>query len=77
MSWDYYRYAVEHPVDRWPSPTSILYGELDDITDRTTLDAFVARFGCDVTVELGGEHYFHTPEQLDVLRTWTLERVIP
>ena len=36
-----------------------------------------ARFGCDVTVEPGGEHYFHTPEQLDALRAWTMARVIP
>lgn len=77
LSWDYFRYAVEYPVDRWPSQTSILYGELDDITDRATLDAFAARFGCDVTVEPGGEHYFHTPEQLDALRSWTMARVIP
>lgn len=75
LSWDYYRYATAHPVDRWPSPTSILYGERDDITERPVLDAFAARFRCDVTVMKDGEHYFHTPDQLDYLTRWTTERL--
>ena len=34
------------------------------------LDDFVRRFGCGLTVMEDGEHWFHTPEQLDFLREW-------
>ena len=71
LSWRYYQYALAHPVRRWDSPTAILYAGGDSLTGRGTADAFAARFGCGLTVMEGGEHWFHTPEQLDFLRQWT------
>ena len=38
---------------------------------RDTVDAFVQRFGCGLTVLEEGEHWFHTPEQLAALEAWT------
>ena len=74
LSWDYYEYVRAHPVDRWDSPTSILYGENDNLTERCVLDAFAQKFACGVTVMSGGEHYFHTPEQLAFLKKWIREQ---
>jgi len=62
-----------HPVDTWPAPTRILYADQDHLTDRQTVDSFVSRFGCDLTVMEGGEHWFHTPEQLNILNTWMIQ----
>ena len=70
LSWEYLRYVRTHPVRRWRTPTAILYGARDHLTDRETVEAFAARNGCRLTVEEAGEHWFHTPEQLAVVDRW-------
>ena len=70
LSWAYLRYVRAHPVRRWRTPTAILYGGRDHLTDRETAEAFAARFFCRLTVEEGGEHWFHTPEQLAAVDRW-------
>lgn len=75
LSWDYYHYVREHPVVKWASPTYILYGTDDTLTDRATLDGFVARFHCVLEACPRGEHYFHTARQLDVLNGWLRRNV--
>ena len=70
LSWEYYEYVRNHPVTRWDSPTSILYGENDTLTERDVLDSFARKYRCRVTVMKGGEHYFHTHEQLGFLQDW-------
>lgn len=70
ISWKYLRYAKAHPIMKWDVPTVILYAGQDHLTDRDTVEAFVGRFGCDLTVIKNGEHWFHTREQLDVLKNW-------
>ncbi len=75
LDWNYLCYAREHAIARWDSPTAILYGECDKLTPRAEVEAFAARLGCDLRVVPGGEHWFHTPEQLDALSGW-LEEVI-
>lgn len=72
LSWRYWQYALDHPITRWDSPTAVLYGGADNLTPRRTAEAFVARFHADLTAMEDGEHWFHPPEQLDVLRRWTL-----
>lgn len=70
LDWNYYCYVREHPITKWDIPTAVLYGSEDNLTERDVVDGFVKRFGCDFTVMQGGEHYFHTEEQLDFLRKW-------
>lgn len=70
LSWRYFQYAKEHPIAAWNAYTATLYAGKDNLTDRDTVDEFVRRFGCDLTVMKDGEHWFHTPEQLAVLRDW-------
>lgn len=77
LSWRYLQYAKEHPVTAWHTDTTILYPGKDNLTDRTTVDEFVHRFGCKLTVMEDGEHWFHTPEQLAVLKTWEKEQTEP
>ena len=70
LSWAYRTWAGEHPVTRWEHPTAVLYGTADHMTARPTVDDFVRRTGARLTVLAVGEHWFHTPEQLAVLRDW-------
>lgn len=70
LSWRYLRYAQAHPVTTWNTTTAILYPSKDNLTDRATVDGFVHRFGCKLTVMEDGVHWFHTSEQLAVLQNW-------
>lgn len=75
LSWEYFCYAKAHPVSRWDPPTEILYAGKDTLTVRGTVDDFVHRFGCGLTVMEDGEHWFHTEEQLAFLRDWLRGKV--
>jgi len=77
LSWRYLQCAKEHPVTVWNANTVILYAGKDNLTGRTTVDEFVRRFGCRMTVMEDGEHWFHTPEQLAVLQSWEKEQTEP
>lgn len=70
LSWEYLRYVRTHPVRRWRTPTAILYGGRDHLTDRETIETFAGRWNCRLTAEPAGEHWFHTPEQLAALKKW-------
>ena len=69
LSWRYLCYVREHPVI-WHVPTRILYGEHDDLTSIETISSFAKRNGAELTVMPGGEHWFHTEEQMRFLDAW-------
>lgn len=70
LSWKYLCWAREHPICNWTCPIRILYGSRDNLTSRRTIDEFVRQNDAGLTVMEDGEHWFHTPAQLAVLRTW-------
>ena len=70
LSWQYWLYAKEHPIKKWNIPTKILFGEKDNLIDNSTIETFSQNFGCELTVIKGGEHWFHTKQQLDILFGW-------
>ncbi len=74
LSWDWLRDVRSHPV-QWPVPTRILYGDRDDLTSPDTMSAFAAKINAPLTVMPGGEHWFHTPEQMCFLDAWIRESV--
>ena len=69
LSWDYLCYVREHPI-LWHVPTRILYGERDNLTSIETVSAFAGRCHAKLTVMPGGEHWFHTAEQMRFLDGW-------
>ena len=69
LSWDYLCYVREHPIS-WNVPTQILYGEHDNLTSIETVSAFAQRHHAKLTVMPGGEHWFHTAEQMRFLDDW-------
>lgn len=69
LSWEYLCYVREHPVG-WRVPTHILYGENDSLTSFDTISGFSKKTGAPLAVMPGGEHWFHTEEQMRFLDRW-------
>ncbi len=63
LTWEYLSYVREHPVT-WNAPTAILYGSRDHLTSFDTITAFANCHHVRLTVMEGGEHWFHTDEQM-------------
>ena len=70
LSWEYLCWVREHPVCSWTCPVHILYGSGDNMTPRQVIETYARRHDVTLTVVEGGEHWFHTPEQLAILRKW-------
>ena len=73
LSWEYLCYVRKHLII-WNVPTCILYGEHDNLTSIETVSAFAKLHHADLTVIPGGEHWFHTDEQMQFLDKWIRER---
>lgn len=73
LSWDYLCYVREHPII-WNVPTCILYGEHDHLTSIETVSAFARQHRANLTIMSGGEHWFHTEEQMQFLDKWIREQ---
>ena len=69
LSWDWLRYVRAHPIG-WTAPTRILYGSRDNLTTLDTIRAFAEKHNASLTVMEGGEHWFHTEEQMRFLDEW-------
>ena len=69
LSWDYLCYVREHPI-KWSAPTEILYGENDNLTSSETVVSFAREHNAKLTVMEGGEHWFHTEDQMRFLDEW-------
>ena len=70
LTWEYWQYAVNHPILKWDSPTRILYGEHDHMIDYRVAENFSKKFHCTMTVMTHGEHWFHTEQQINFLGLW-------
>lgn len=75
LSWKYLTWERQHPIHDWDCPLSILYAGQDHMTDRKTVERFAATHAAALAVMENGEHWFHTPEQLTVLRAWERENI--
>ena len=69
LSWEYLCYVRNHPLN-WQVPTLILYGEKDNLTSLETIKDFAEKQGASLTVMKGGEHWFHTEEEMNFLDEW-------
>ena len=77
---DYYKWVINHPITHWDASTSILCPEVDMVLawqatgGRAVSEVlgrdFIRQHQCQVTIMPGGEHWFHTPEQLAFLKAW-------
>ena len=69
LSWEYLSYIRKNPI-HWNIPTGILYAEKDNMTSISTITDFSKKINANITVMPGGEHWFHTKEQMDFLDNW-------
>ena len=69
LSWEYLCYVRKNPIE-WNIPTQILYGSKDNLTSLETMQEFANKTGATLTVMEGGEHWFHTEEQMEFLDRW-------
>lgn len=67
---DYYNWGILHPIDQWNVPTFILRPATDVVVDESVYDSFLANHDCHVEIAEEGEHWFHTPPQLNVMKKW-------
>ena len=73
---EHLRYVRQHPTCDWRVPTHILYGENDNLTSLATISDFARRTGATLDVMPGGEHWFHTPEQMAFLDGWIQSAIL-
>lgn len=69
LSWDYLQKIRAHKAE-WSTPAEILYGSTDTLQSIDTITMFADTFGAGITVMEGGEHWFHTDEQMLFLDSW-------
>lgn len=69
LSWKYLNYVRSHPIE-WHVPTQILYGRNDQLTSIETISDFANKHQAPLAVMQGGEHWFHTDEQMMFLDNW-------
>ena len=72
LCWDYLCYVRAHPI-KWKVLTHILYGDKDELTSLKNLTDFVENHNATLTVLKGGEHWFHTEEQMAFLDNWIMK----
>ena len=70
LFWEYWSFVLNNPITKWETSIRILYAENDDMTPLCIVRNFAQKFDCDLSVMKNGEHWFHTPQQLDYLRRW-------
>ena len=70
LSWEYLCWVRQHPSHVWGCPVRILYGSKDDMTPWDTVQEYAHGQGAKVTLAEGAGHWFHTPEELALLKKW-------
>ncbi len=69
LSWDYYTFACNN-TPHINSKAHIAYGEFDNLTSLDTISTFAKENNATLDILKNGEHYFHTPEEMDFLEKW-------
>ena len=69
LSWEYLTFIRKNPIE-WNIPTYILYGEKDNMTSYETILNFANKIKANLTIMKGGEHWFHTDQQMEFLDNW-------
>lgn len=69
ISWEYYEYAKSHPI-RKIADTTIISASDDYVVGAQTIKQFASISGAAFYEMQGGEHYFHTAEQLSFLEKY-------
>ncbi len=75
LSWDYYQYIKKHPIDKWISPTYILYGALDELQSPGCMKEFSLEFNVKLKVAEGCDHPFGGENASKIVIQWMQEYI--
>ncbi len=75
LSWKYYTYIKEHPIESWNIPTEILYGGRDNMQTIEAIKAFCEKFKASLSVSEKSEHPFMGEGDAVVAEKWLLENI--
>lgn len=75
LSWKYYTYVKEHPIEKWVIPTAVLYGGLDNLQSIDAIRAFCDKFGAALTVSEKSEHPFMAESDASIVEGWLSENI--
>lgn len=70
MTWDYYQYVKEHPVQKWNIETNILFAGRDALQSLEIVKNFVDNFNCVLTLSENSEHSFMGEEDGPIIEQW-------
>ena len=74
LSWEYLSYVRKNTI-HWDIPTNILFADNDNMTSLDTMTNFANKINANLTTMKGGEHWFHTDEQMNFLANWFKEMI--
>lgn len=75
MSWSYYQFVKNHPIDRWTAPTCILYGAKDNLQSFHVMEEFKRKFNCELTISENSEHSFMDESDKAIVEVWLKNHV--
>lgn len=70
MSWEYYEFVKENPINKWEFSTFIIYGTNDNLQNIKVIGDFCSKFKCSLTLGENFEHYFHKENELEFFHNW-------
>lgn len=70
LSWRYLCYAREHKVHAYCHDTAVLYATGDELIPKTVIERFVSDNSCRIQLIDGGEHWLHTPDEIEIMNRW-------
>lgn len=70
LRYDYYQYAFSHPIEKWQSPTSILFGEFDNLQTKEIMEKFCLKFNAKLTIVEGASHPLMEQEDINKFKNW-------
>ena len=75
MTWDYYQFVIEHPIQKWYIPTSILYGGKDNLQSLDVMQRFCEQFSVKLTISSESEHPLMEEKDREIVKRWLEENL--
>ena len=75
MTWEYFQYVKNHPVQKWNIDTRILFAGKDNLQSKEVVNDFAERFGCSMTVSKDSEHLFMSEGDGKIVEQWLVDNI--
>lgn len=73
LSWKYYCYVKENPIEKWSTPAHILFGRKDVMQNEKIMQDFIKQFDGTLTVSQNSEHAFLSPQDNEKIKQWLID----